>query len=374
MAHQILEPPVQTSLQFEKIIINGYEQVLKISDKHTRLTAIISLHNTTLGPALGGVRIRPYASFKEALEDVLRLSKGMTYKSAMTQAGFGGGKSVIIADPNTDKTPELLLAFGAAVDQLKGQYICAEDAGCTVEDVKMIRRATKYVVGLPNAKSSGDPCAFTAWGVYRGMQAVMKILFGTDSLAGRSVAIQGLGGVGSRLAEYLFWAGADLTLSDLNSPKVKQLADKFGAKIKSVDQILQTECDILAPCALGGIVNDETLPLFQCRSIAGAANNQLLRESHADDLQSRGILYAPDFVINAGGLLNVTAELEEQGYNPTSARLKTHNIYDTLLAIYDIAEKNGESTHAAAIALANYRVQYGVGKRTIAPTFHHVAE
>ncbi len=387
MADQLLEKPVlkrapsildamtpSSSLQFEKIPVEGYEQVVKITHKSAGLTGIIAIHSSTLGPALGGIRIHPYGSFNEALEDVLRLSRGMTYKSAIAESGFGGGKGVIIADPKKHKTIELLLAFGAAVEKLGGNYICAEDAGCTTEDVKIIRRATKYVVGLPNAKSSGDPGTFTAWGVYRGIQAAAKKLFGTDSLEGRSVAIQGLGSVGSRLADILFWAGAELVLSDLDTAKVERLAHQYGARAVPADQILATECDILAPCALGGIINDKTLPFFQCRAIAGAANNQLLRDSHAVALQTRGILYAPDFVINAGGILNVTSELDEEGYNPTTPRYRVHRIYDTLLAIYEIAEKNRESTHSAALALANYRIRYGIGKRILPPTFHHQAE
>jgi leucine dehydrogenase len=298
----------------------------------------------------------------------------MTHKSAIAETGFGGGKSVIIADPKKDKTEALLLAFGRVVETFKGNYLCAEDAGCTVDDVKIIRRATKYVVGLPNEASSGDPGQFTAWGVFRGIQSAVKKMFGTDSLEGRSVAIQGLGSVGSRLAELLFWAGAKLIISDLDGAKASRLSQKFGAKTVPVDQILKAECDILSPCAFGGIINDETVPFFRCRAIAGAANNQLHRDIHSDALQKRGILYAPDFVINAGGLLNVTSELDVEGYNPTQPRFKTNQIYDTLLAIYEIAEKSRESTHTAALGLANYRIKYGVGKRVIPPAFHHKAE
>jgi leucine dehydrogenase len=361
-------------MEFEKIAVDGYEQVIKVTQREVGLNAIIAIHNSSLGPALGGIRIQPYRSFNEALEDVLRLSKGMTYKSALAEVGFGGGKSVIIADPKIDKTPELLLAFGSAVEKLGGQYICAEDAGCSIEDVKIIRRATKYVVGLPNAKSSGDPSPFTAWGVFRGIQSVAKKLFGTDSLEGRTIAVQGLGSVGSRLVESLFWAGANLVISDLDGEKAQHLAGRFGCKAVPVDQILQVECDILAPCALGGIIHDHTIPLFRCKAIAGAANNQLHRDTHGNVLRDLGILYAPDFVINAGGLLNVATELEEQGYQPTIPRYKIHHLYDTLLAIYESAEKNQESTHSASVELANYRIQYGIGKRTVAPTFHHTAE
>jgi leucine dehydrogenase len=374
LAGLIQEGQKPPSFQIEKLSVKGYEQVLKITDKKAGLSAIIAIHDTTLGPALGGIRIQPYATFNEALEDVLRLSKGMTHKSAVADVGFGGGKSVIIADPKKQKTPEMLLAFGAAVESLGGLYICAEDVGCTTEDVKIVRKSTKYVVGLPHEKSSGDPGPFTAWGTFRGIQATLKKIFGSDSLERRSVAIQGLGNVGAVLADYLFWAGADLILADIDAAKTQRIAAKYGAKIVPVDQILKVECDILAPCALGAIINDTTIPFLQCRGIAGSANNQLLRDNHANLLKEKGILYAPDFVINAGGLLNVSAELEDMGYVPNFPRQKVHRIYDTLLAIYEIADKNNESTHNAALALAEYRIKYNIGKRVIPPTFHHTVE
>lgn len=364
----------EPQLEIERLAVRGYEQVLKVTEKKSKLTAIIAIHDTTLGPALGGVRIHPYASFNDALEDALRLSKGMTYKSAVSEVGFGGGKSVILADPKTEKTPELLLAFGAAVETLKGSYICAEDVGCTPEDCEMFRRKTKYVVGLPHAKSSGNPGPFTAYGIFRGIQATAKKLFGTDSLEGVTVAVQGLGSVGSNLSEYLFWAGANLIFSDSDSKKMERLAVQYGAKTMPAGAILSAECDILAPCALGGIINDQTIPQFRCKAIAGGANNQLLRDSHAQVLKERGILYAPDFVINAGGLLNVAAELEEEGYRPTCPRAKIAKIYDCLLAIYEIAEKSRDSTHMAALSLAEYRIKYGIGKRLLSPTFHHTIE
>ena len=361
-------------LQFEKIPVEGYEQVLKVTDKKAKLTAIISIHNTSLGPALGGTRIQAYSSFEAALEDALRLSKGMTYKSAIAEAGFGGGKSVIIADPKTEKTPELLLAFGAAVEALGGLYICAEDMGCTTDDVKIIRLATQYVVGLAHSKSSGDPGPFTAWGTFRGIQSAVKQLYNTDSLEGIKVAVQGLGNVGAPLVDHLFWAGAELILSDLDSVKLEKFGAKYGAKTVPIDQILKTECDILAPCAAGGIINDQTIGEFKCKAIAGSANNQLLRDSHANALKDKGILYAPDFVINAGGLINVTEELEEAGYNAIKPREKVGNLYNTLLAIYEIAEKNNESIQSAALSLANYRIKYSIGKRVLPPTFHHSTE
>jgi leucine dehydrogenase len=372
--NELIQEGQKISLQMEKIAVKGYEQVIKVTEKKSGLSAIIAIHDTTLGPALGGTRIYPYANFNDALEDVLRLSKGMTYKSAVAEVGFGGGKSVIIADPKKQKTPELLAAFGAAVNALGGAYICAEDVGCTTEDVKLIRRMTKYVVGLSHEKSSGDPGPFTAWGTFRGIQSAVKKLYGTDAVEGRKIAVQGLGNVGSHLIEYLFWAGAELILSDVDPVRLQIFAKKFGAKTAPVDRIMSAECDVFAPCAMGGIINDQTIPQLRCRAVVGSANNQLLCDSHADMLRERGILYAPDFVVNAGGLLNVSAELEDNGYHPAMPRYKIHHIYDTLLAIYEIAEKNRESTHNAALALADYRIKYGIGKRVIPPTFHHTAE
>jgi len=377
-AKEVLKDLVQEgkkrfSLQMEALSVAGYEQVWKVSDPSVGLLSIIAIHDTTLGPTLGGTRIYPYASFEQGLDDVLRLSKGMTYKSAISDVGFGGGKSVIFADPKTQKTPELLRAFGLAVESLKGLYIAAEDSGCTTADVKTIREVTKYLVGLPHEKSSGDPGPFTAWGVFRGIQSCMKKLHGSDSLQGKVVAVQGLGNVGEVLCQHLFWAGAELILADLDGEKAERLAKKYGAKLVSPEEILSVECDVLAPCALGGVVNRNTLDKFRCQAIAGAANNQLAQDSFADALKEKGILYAPDFVINAGGLLNVAAELEEEGYSSRAARGKVHRIYDTLLAIYEIAEKNRESTHSAALSLADYRLKYKVGRRVFSPVFHHTA-
>jgi len=369
--HTDLAPP---SLRFEKIIVEGYEQVFKVVDVEAGLVSIIAIHNSSLGPALGGIRIQPYASFDHALKDALRLSKGMTYKAAMAGVGLGGGKSVILADPKKEKTEKLLLAFGSAVEQLNGQYVCAEDAGSSTEDVQIIRRVTRHVVGLPHAKSSGDPSVFTAWGVFRGIQATAKKLFGTDSLNNLTIAIQGLGSVGSRLASHLFWAGADLIFSDVDMNKAISLADQFGATVVLPEEILKVSCDILVPCAFGGMINDDTVPLFSCRAIAGAANNQLEKDSHADALLSRGILYAPDFVINAGGLLNVAAEVTPEGYHPSWPRHRVNGIYDILETIYQKADENRESTQATALALASDRIRRGIGKRTEPLVFHHLAD
>lgn len=375
MESQVLESvAVDSSLSIEKLSIDGYEQVVKVTDQNSGLNAIIAIHSTTLGPALGGIRIQPYTSFSAALEDVLRLAKGMTHKSSLVEVGLGGGKAVVIADPKKQKTPEMLIALGKAVDHLGGAYICAEDVGCTTEDVKIVRQATRFVVGLPHEKSSGDPGPFTAWGTFRGIQATLKKLYGSDSIQGRTIAVQGLGNVGMNLADFLFWAGADLILSDIDQVKLEKAALKYGAKTLPSDQILFAECDVLSPCALGGIFNDYTIPKLRCKAIAGAANNQLLTPAHGDMLRKRNIPYAPDFVINVGGILNVAAELEEEGYKPSASQAQVHRIYDTLLAIYEIADKNNESTHNAAISLSEYRIKYGLGKRVNPPTFHHTVD
>jgi leucine dehydrogenase len=369
-----LKSLIPSTVVLEKVPVEGYEQIIRVTDTKRGLVAFIAIHNTVLGPALGGTRIFPYTNEAVALQDALRLSRGMTYKASISGVSLGGGKSVIIADPKSQKTKDLLLAFGEAVDLLKGQYICAEDVGCSTEDVKVIRKATQYVVGLPQEKSSGDPGFFTAWGVFRGIQSVCKKLFGSSSVEGKKVAVQGLGNVGRNLIDYLFWAGAELIISDIDQALVQKYAKKYGAKAVAADQILKTECDILAPCAMGGILNGQTIPELRCKAVAGAANNQLLSDKDAETLSLRGILYAPDFVINAGGLLNVAAEIEEDGYCPVRSRGQCHRIYDTLLSIYEVAERNKISTHAAAIALGDERIRLGIGKRLMAPVFHHTAE
>ena len=350
-------------LKFEEINVKGYEKVLKISDIKSGLVGIISIHSTKLGPAVGGIRIQSYKNFNDALTDVLRLSKGMTYKSAIVQAGLGGGKSVIIADAKAEKSPEKLKAFGEAIDRLQGMYIGAEDMGCTTDDVGVIRGVTKYVLGLKHEKSSGNPSPFTAWGTFVGIKAVCRTLYGTDSVKGKTIAIQGLGSVGQALADHLFWHGAKLIVADMDSVKTKAFAKKYGAKAMTPKAIMSAECDILVPCAIGGIVNSDTIPKMNCRAVAGCANNQLLEEFHGLQLKNRGILYAPDFVINSGGLINVLCELNKKGYSPRDSLQKIDDIYHQLISIFDISEKNHISTNQAAMQLAEYRLKYGIGKR-----------
>lgn len=360
--------------QFETILVKGYEYVVKILNAQTGLKAIVAIHNTTLGPALGGTRMRNYSNFDEALEDVLRLSKGMTYKAAIVDVGLGGGKSVIIADPHKDKTPELLLSFAEALNLLEGRYICAEDVGITPEDTRIMMRKTKYVVGLPGKMGSGTPAPFTAWGTFRGIQSVAKYLFGTEDLEGRKVAVQGLGQVGLCLCHYLFWEGADLIVTDLQDEKMKRVKQNYDAKTVSPKEIYDVSCDIFAPCSLGGMINASTIARLKCKAVAGCANNQLARDEDAELLKDRKILYAPDFVINAGGLLNVTSEIDRHGYTPKVPRLRTHRIFDRLISIYEIAKRNQISTHQAAISLADYRIKYGIGRRIQPPCFHHATD
>lgn len=362
---------LEDNLRLEEIESTEFEKIIVATDSSVSLKAIICIHNTMLGVTLGGVRIYPYQDFSAALTDAKRLATGMTYKSALAKTELGGGKSVIIADPKKDVTPELLQSFAKAVDSLKGQYICAEDMGCTPETMREIAKTTPYVVGLPHEKSSGNPSPFTAWGTFRGIQACMQQLHNNSSVEGKKIAIQGLGSVGMCLAEILFWHGAKLIVSDLDINKMKECQLRFSAEAVLSQEIMHVSCDVFAPCAMGGTLNKETIPHLLAQAVAGCANNQLLTEQDGNLLRDRGILYAPDFVINAGGLINVTEELESDGYNPARARNKAHQIYEQLLVIFEIAKQNNYSTNQAAIELGNYRLKYGIGKRKNPIYLHH---
>lgn len=351
-------------LSIKELNIANYERVIEAQDPETGLHCFIALHNTTLGPAMGGTRIYPYTSPKEALEDALRLAKAMTYKSAIAENGLGGGKSVIIANPKTQKTEQLLMSFGEAVNALQGKYIAAEDVGSTAEDMVVIRRNTPFVGALPTEKSSGDPSRFTAWGVYMGMRAVAKKLWKDSCLRKKIIAIQGLGNVGSKLANILFWEGAYLILCDKDPQVTHDQALLYGAQVIDPKDFVQVRCDILAPCALGGIINDTTLPKLHCKAIAGAANNQLQNPENGRELLRKGILYAPDYVINAGGIINATAEFDIGGYDPKIARDKVNHIYDTLLHIFEKSEKEHKPTNQVADEIAEYKIDHLIGKRT----------
>jgi leucine dehydrogenase len=347
----------------------GHEQVVFCRDSASGLRAIIAIHNTTLGPALGGTRMWPYGSEEEALTDVLRLSEGMTYKAAVTGLNLGGGKAVIIGDPQRDKTEALLRAHGRFVDSLGGRYITAEDVGISVADIEYVYMETPFVTGVASAPGgSGDPSPVTAYGVYHGMKAAALRTWGSRELKGRSVAIQGAGKVGSYLAQNLAAEGAQLFVSDIDPERVRSVAQEVGAEVAAPDEIFGLDVDVFAPCALGAVLNDATIPRLRCGIVAGGANNQLAEDRHGDELMRRGILYAPDFVINAGGLINVYSEL--QGYDAVAARNKARGIHDTLLAVFDRAQADGIPTYRAAELLAEARI-HAVGRAASIYTPRH---
>lgn len=333
-----------------------YEELLFCQDKASGLKAIIAIHDTTLGPALGGTRMWTYASEEEAVIDALRLAKGMTYKNAVSGLNLGGGKTVIIGDPATDKNEAMFRAFGRYVQGLNGRYITAEDVGTTEEDMNIIYQETDYVTGTsPSYGSSGNPSPATAFGVYQGMKAAVKAAFGSDSLEGRTVAVQGVGNVAYHLCGHLHEEGARLIVTDINKEAVRRAVEAYGAKAVDPDEIISADCDIYAPCALGATINDESLPWIRARVIAGAANNQLSEPRHGDDLHERGILYAPDYVINAGGVINIADEL--QGYNKERAWKQVAKIYDSISRVLEISRTSGIPTYAAADHLALERIE-----------------
>ncbi|MEW5865309.1 MAG: Glu/Leu/Phe/Val dehydrogenase dimerization domain-containing protein [Bacillota bacterium] len=340
---------------FEEMGRYGYEQLVFASDEAARLRAIIAIHDTTLGPALGGCRMWPYSSEEEAVIDALRLARGMTYKNAAAGLDFGGGKSVIIGDPRKDKSEALFRAFGRFVDTLGGRYITAEDVGVSVEDMEIVHTETDHVLGLSAmAGSSGDPSPVTAYGVVRGMKACALEVYGTDSLKDRAVVVQGAGHVGYNVVRYLAEEGARVYVADIYEDRVKRAADDFGAKPVPPDEIFDIPCDIFCPCALGSVINDETVPKLKCKIVAGAANNQLKEERHGDALEDMGILYAPDYIINAGGVINVADEF--YGYNRERALRKAAGIYDNVLKVIAIAKRDKIPTYQAASRLAEERI------------------
>lgn len=349
-------------LKIREIAIHGFERVVEGIDTERNLHCFIAVHNSKLGPSLGGTRIHPYSSRDEALEDVLRLAQAMTYKSAVAEDGLGGGKSVIIANPKTDKTPTLLHAFAEVINEFKGSYIAAEDVGSTLEDMIILSQKTPYISSLPQP-SSGDPSRFTAWGVLRGLHAVAQHLWGHPSLNKRTIALQGLGQVGSKLASHLFWEGAHLILTDIDEVKAKDYAYRMGAHLSKSQEFASIECDILVPCALGSVVTEKTIPLFKCRAIAGAANNQLFNDSLGKELMKKKILYAPDYIINWGGIINASAEFEPEGYNPRFVREKVNRVYEILLDIFQKAEQRHLSTNEIANEIAEFNLKHGIGKR-----------
>lgn len=334
----------------------GHEEVIFCHEKSVGLKAIIAIHNTSLGPALGGTRMWNYKTEEEALVDVLRLSKGMTYKAAAAGLNLGGGKAVIIGDPKTQKTEALFRAFGQFVNSLNGKYITAEDVNTCEQDMEYIFMETPWVTGIPKTfGGSGDPSPYTAHGVLMGIQASVKEKLHSDSLKGLTVAVQGLGNVGSNLVKYLVEQGAKVKVADIDAQRVKTHVDKFGVEGVSPEAIITTPCDVLAPCALGAVINDLTIGQLKCKIIAGGANNQLAEARHGDALRELGILYAPDYVINAGGLMNVFVELE--GYSSDRAFDKTKKVYDNLMRVFQLSREQNIPTHVAADRLAEQRIK-----------------
>lgn len=334
----------------------NHEQILFCQDRSTGLKAIIAVHNTILGPSLGGTRMWAYQNEQEALTDVLRLSRGMTYKSAAAGLNLGGGKAVIIGNSKTDKNEILMRRFGKFVESLGGKYITAEDVGTSTSDMVHISMETKHVTGLPESMGgAGDPSPVTAYGVYMGMKAAAKKAYGTDSLEGKTVLVQGVGHVGQFLLHHLALENARLLISDIDEARLKEMAELYNAEVINQKDVYDAKMDIYAPCALGATLNDETISKLKCAVVAGAANNQLQNEvTHAEALQKRGILYAPDFVINAGGIINCYHEVI--GYNRDAAMQKTEHIYDTTLRIFDRAHAEKITTARAANQLAEERI------------------
>lgn len=348
-------------MSFELIEKHGeHEEVIFCHNKDVGLKAIIAIHNTALGPALGGTRMWNYKNEEEALVDVLRLSRGMTYKASAAGLNLGGGKAVIIGDPKTQKTEGLFRAFGTFVNSLSGKYITAEDVGTTVKDMEHVFAETPFVTGIPEELGgSGDPSPYTAYGVLMSIKASVKHKMGKDDLNGVHVAVQGLGNVGKWLVKYLTDEGAQITVADIDTDKVEHICKTYSVENTDPVGIVTSKCDVFAPCALGAGVNDETINKLQCEIIAGGANNILAESKHGDMLKEKGILYAPDFVANAGGLMNVFVELE--GYSKDRAMKKVEAVYDNIMEVFMIAEKENLPTYKAAQVMAQNRVDV-IGK------------
>jgi leucine dehydrogenase len=337
----------------EKVTNTDHETVLIGRDAESGYHGIIAIHNTSLGPAVGGTRFWNYVSEEEALTDALRLSHGMTYKNALAGVPLGGGKSIIIGDNKAANREALLHAHGRFVDTLQGRYITAEDVGTSPADMEIVRRETRYVAGLLGG--SGDPSPFTARGVFRAIQASAKFRWNSDELSGVTVALQGCGNVGYNLAKLLHEAGAKLIVTDVDENNLSRVVDEMAVATVQPDEIFRVPADVFAPCALGGVINDQTIPQLQVQIVSGAANNQLLEERHGAMLRERDILYAPDYVANAGGVLNGCRELF--GWKAEDSLLKIDEIYDTTLRIFESAEAQGLTTNKAADRLAEERLR-----------------
>ncbi|HET6202449.1 MAG TPA: Glu/Leu/Phe/Val dehydrogenase dimerization domain-containing protein [Planctomycetota bacterium] len=349
-------------MEIQPVEVPGYERVVRVSDPDARLVAFIAIHDTTLGPALGGMRMWPFRTEEEAQTDALRLARGMTYKSAVADMALGGGKSVVLGDGRREKTEALFRSMGRAIDSLGGLYITAEDVGVNERDLEIVRRETRWVTGL--ASGSGNPSPFTARGALIGMKACAEEVFGSPSLKERRVAIHGVGAVGGALAQLLHAEGANLLVADLDAEKAEAVARETRAEVVSDEAIFEVPCDVFSPNALGGVLNDRTIPRLRCRIVAGCANNQLLDESrHGAALLERGICYAPDFVLNAGGIINVGCELLPGGYDRQESLRRIDRIGRHLREVFRIGRAERVSTAAAALRLAERRLAAGRRKR-----------
>ncbi|MFN0059052.1 MAG: Glu/Leu/Phe/Val dehydrogenase dimerization domain-containing protein [Planctomycetota bacterium] len=356
-------------MQYTELPVPGYEKVVKAHDPVSGLRAVIAVHSVKLGPALGGLRMWPYQTEQDAITDALRLSRGMTYKSAVANTGLGGGKSVIIGDSKKDKTEALFRAMGRFIDSLGGLYTTAEDVGVGIRELEWIRAETRYVTGLSRESgSSGNPSPFTARGVMRGLRACAEEAYGTSRLDGFHYAVQGLGHVGLEVARGLSILGAFVTVADINQDSLAAISSMPGVEVVEPEAIYDAKCDFFVPCALGAVLNDKTIPRLRCRVVAGAANNQLLEDRHADALQARGILYAPDYVINAGGIINVSLELAPGGYQERAAVLKIENIYTALKEVFAMARREGINPAKAADRVAEQRLKDAQMTRGFAPS------
>lgn len=341
---------------FETIDKTEHEEVVFCHNKDVGLKAIIAIHNTVLGPALGGLRMWPYKTEQEALNDVLRLSRGMTYKASVSGLNLGGGKSIIIGDPKTDKSEELFRAFGRFMDSLGGRYITAEDVGIDVNDMEYVFQETDNVVGVHQVHGgSGDPSPFTAYGTYQGIKASLERKFGNQNIGDYSYAVQGVGHVGMELVKLLHKDGAKIFVTDINEAAVQHCVDTYGCEAVGLDDIYDVDANVYSPCALGATVNDETIDRFGFDIVCGSANNQLAENRHGDELEKKGMIYAPDYAVNAGGLMNVSIELE--GYNRERAMRMTRNIYYSIIKIFEIAERDGIASWKAADRMGEERIE-----------------
>ena len=346
---------------------DDHEQIVFCRDADSGLKAIIAIHSLNRGPALGGCRMWPYGDEAEALTDVLRLSRGMTYKSALADLPYGGGKSVVIGDPKRDKSEALFRALGRFVDSLGGRYVIAEDVGIAVPDIETVGRETPYVAGIPSG-GSGDPSPATAWGVFHGIRASVAHRLGRRDLEGLRVAVQGLGHVGAELCRFLSEAGAELLVTDIDPAAVARIAEELGAEPLAPEAILAAEAEVFAPCALGAVIDDAALDRLKAKVVAGSANNQLAAPRHGALLKQRGVLYAPDYVINAGGVINISHETTAAGrrYDKTAAFAHVARIHDTLTEIFERADKAGIPTSEAADRLAEQRFKEASGQAAAA--------